>query len=267
MKTRIALSLAAAIAVNAAAAQGPTRCTEMVDASSGKRLVREGQCDLRVPPMSTFKIAISLMGYDSGVLIDEHTPTLPFREGYLDWRPEWKMPTDPAAWIKKSVVWYSQQVTTRLGTERYERYVKSFDYGNQDVSGDPGEHNGLAYAWLNSSLRIAPDEQIAFLTKVVNRKLAVSATAYDMTARILKQPVAINGWDVYGKTGMGSAVLPDGSKDKTRRLGWFVGWATKGQRKIVFARMVQDKPEEIGAASVRVKEGLLRELAAQLDSL
>jgi beta-lactamase class D len=102
---------------------------------------------------------------------------------------------------------------------------------------------------------------------VVNRKLAVSAKAYDMTAHILQQPVAINGWDIYGKTGMGSAVLPDGSKDKTRTLGWFVGWATKGQRTIVFARMAQDKREEIGTAAVRVKDGLLRDLAAELESL
>jgi beta-lactamase class D len=267
MKTRIALYLAAAFAMQAPAAQNVTSCTEMVDAANGKPLVREGQCDLRVPPMSTFKIAISLMGFDSGVLTDEHTPTLPFKDGYVDWRPEWKMPTDPANWMKKSVVWYSQQVTTRLGEERYERYVKSFGYGNQDVSGDPDEHNGLAYAWLGSSLRITPDEQIAFLTKVVNRKLAVSANSYDMTAHILQQPVAINGWDIYGKTGMGSAVLPDGSKDKTRTLGWFVGWATKGQRTIVFARMAQAKREEIGPAAVRVKDGLLRDLAAQLESL
>jgi beta-lactamase class D len=46
-----------------------------------------------------------------------------------------------------------------------------------------------------------------------------------------------------------------------------VGWATKGQRTIVFARMAQDKREEIGTAAVRVKDGLLRDLAAELESL
>jgi beta-lactamase class D len=264
---RIAMVIAASAGTQTALAANVMGCTELIDAASGERLVREGQCDRRMPPMSTFKIAISLMGYDSGILVDEHTPTLPFKAGYVDWRPEWRAPTDPAAWMQKSVVWYSQQVTTRLGEQRYRNYVKRFDYGNQDVSGDPGKRNGLTYAWLNSSLQISPDEQAAFLRSVVNRKLGVGAKAYAMTERILKQKPLENGWDVYAKTGSGSPHLPDGSSDSAHAFGWFVGWATKGQRTIVFVRFGQDETEQPGPASFRVRDAFLRELPALLDSL
>jgi beta-lactamase class D len=90
VKARIVMSILAGIAMQAAAAQTVIRCTEMADAASGKLLIHEGQCDERVTPASTFKIAISLMGYDSGILRNEHAPTLPFRKGYIDWNPAWR---------------------------------------------------------------------------------------------------------------------------------------------------------------------------------
>jgi hypothetical protein len=119
-------------------------CLAMADAATGKWLVHEGVCDKRLPPMSTFKLPIALMGYDSGVLRDEHSPVLPFKQGYVDWRPVWRQAHDPSSWMKESVVWYSQQLTLQLGEERFASYVKQFGYGNADVSGDPGKNNGLS---------------------------------------------------------------------------------------------------------------------------
>lgn len=264
---RLAMLILAGIATQAVAAQAVLRCTEMVDAASGKRLVHEGQCDERVSPMSSFKIAISLMGYDSGVLHDEHSPTLPFRAGYVDWNPAWRGPMDPTDWMKDSVVWYSQQVTSKIGQARFQRYVKSFNYGNHDVSGNPGKNNGLTDSWINSSLKISPAEQVVFLRSVVNRKLPLTTKAYDMTFRLLKVQTSANGWTIYGKTGSGAPLLSDGTKDREHAFGWFVGWATKGQRTIVFARLLQDQKEETGLAGLRVRDAFLRDLPARFDSL
>jgi bla regulator protein BlaR1 len=242
-------------------------CIEMTDAASGQRLVREGRCDERVTPASTFNIVVSLMGYDSGILRDEHTPSLPFKQGYADWQPSWRATTDPTDWIRNSVVWYAQQVTAQLGAARFQHYVDSFDYGNRNLAGDPGKDNGLAMSWIASSLTISPSEQVAFLRKVVNRELPLSPAAYDMTTRIL-QPVALpNGWIVHGKTGTASPVLPDGRDDAEHQYGWYVGWATKGQRTIVFARLVQDQHKQTDAAGWRAREAFLRELPARLDAL
>ena len=62
-------------------------CTVIADGTSGKILKQQGNCDQRITAASTFKIALSLMGYDAGYLTDELFPALPFREGYPDWRP------------------------------------------------------------------------------------------------------------------------------------------------------------------------------------
>ncbi len=249
------------------ASLAPFGCTEMVDAASGRRLVHEGQCDERVTPASTFNIAVSLMGYDSGILRDEHTPRLPFRPGYADWNRSWRAPTDPASWIKNSVLWYAQQVVAQLGAARFQRYITGFDYGNADLSGDAGEDNGLTLSWVSSSLQISPVEQVAFLRKVVNRTLPLSATAYDMTLRILPAETLANGWEVHGKTGTAMPVLADGTDDKNHQYGWFVGWASKQQRTIVFARLVRDQRRQADSAGPRLKQAFLSELPARLDAL
>jgi beta-lactamase class D len=83
--------------------------------------MQTGVCDQRVTPASTFKIALSLMGYDSAFLKSEHAPALPFREGYPDWVASWKATTDPTTWIKNSVVWYSQRITESLGEQGFRR--------------------------------------------------------------------------------------------------------------------------------------------------
>lgn len=242
-------------------------CTEMADAASGERLVHLGRCDERVTPASTFNIAVSLMGYDGGILQDEHAPALPFKAGYPSWQPSWRQTTDPASWLKNSVLWYAQQVTARLGAARFQGYVNDFNYGNRDLSGDPGKDNGLALSWVSSSLKISPVEQVAFLRGVVNRDLPLSAKAYDMTTRIM-QPVTLpNGWVVHGKTGTAAPVLANGKDDEEHQYGWFVGWATKGQRTIVFARLVQDQQKETESAGPRVRDAFLRDLPAQLDKL
>src|SRR5258708_6446843 len=112
-------------------AEAGTICTVIADAGTGKILVQDGDCGSRVTPASTFKIAISLMGFDSGFLKNEHSPILQYREGYVDWAgAAWREPTDPARWIKYSVVWFSEQVTQSLGQDRFQRYTTAFQYGN-----------------------------------------------------------------------------------------------------------------------------------------
>lgn len=260
MSLRAAISLPVLIVLGAPVADARDVCTLVIDAPSGATLISRGSCLRRVTPASTFKIAISLMGYDSGFLIDQHDPALPFHKGYPDWIPAWRHTTDPTRWIADSVVWYSQQVTRFLGTERFARYTLEFQYGNADVSGDPGKDNGLTHAWLSSSLQISPKEQVSFLRNLVLRHLPVSERAYDMTGRITRVALLATGWAVHGKTGTGFPRKENGSTDRDHELGWFVGWATKGPRSVVFAYLIQDEKSKPTNAGLRARDAFLREL-------
>lgn len=169
--------------------------------------------------------------------------------------------------MQKSVVWYSQQITVGLGKKRVQHYVNAFHYGNADIGGDPGKDNGLTYAWLNSSLQISPLEQLAFLRAVVRRQFPLSPKAYEMTNRLMTIGALPNGWEVHGKTGTGFPLLADRSEDKNHAYGWFVGWASKGDRTVVFARLVQDEQRGKVGAGLRVRDGFMEELPTRLDSL
>ncbi|WP_296950808.1 class D beta-lactamase [uncultured Massilia sp.] len=248
------------------AAAAPLACTEIADAAGGAALVRDGRCAERVTPASTYKIPLVLMGFDSGLLRDEHAPRLPFKPGYADWQPSWRADTDPAGWIRNSTVWYSQQVATRLGAARVQDYLDRFGYGNRDLSGAPGDP-ALALSELSPTLKISADEQVAFLRKVATRSLPLSRHAYETSARLLQVRTLGNGWRIHGKTGTAMARRADGSEQAGQMLGWFVGWASKDGRTLVFARLEQQAQQDGTYAGARVRDAMLRELEQRLPTL
>lgn len=74
------------------------------------------------------------------------------------------------------------------------------------------------------------------------------------------------GWHLHGKTGTGAPAKADGSRDWDRAYGWFVGWATKAERKVVFARLIQDDGKQEISAGYRARDGLLHDLPALLNA-
>ncbi|WGD31816.1 class D beta-lactamase [Ancylobacter sp. WKF20] len=263
-----ATALAAlALAGLAAPASAATLCTLIAEASTGKVLSEEGPgCAGRVTPASTFKIPIALMGYDAGIITDAHAPVWSFKPGFPDWREEWKRDTDPTYWMKESVVWYSQEITGKLGMERFRRYVTGFGYGNEDVSGTKDKGDGLTRSWLSTSLAISPREQAAFLGRMLRGDLPVSPQAVAMTAAIIRHG-EVGGWTVHGKTGMGFALDATGAPVRGQPYGWYVGWASKQSRTLIFARLDRDATRQATPTSIRARDSLLSELPTKLDAL
>jgi len=269
MKFCIAALASLVIAFSISGAEAKIVCTIVADAASGEVLLEDGDCATRVTPASTFKVAIALMGFDSGFLESAGSPRLPYRKGYPDWGGEaWRQPTDAKRWMKYSVVWFSQQVAQRLGEKRFGDYAAAFGYGNADVSGDPGRNNALERSWISSSLKISPLEQVAFLRKLYNRELPVSQHAFDMTGEIVEATRLAGGWTVHGKTGSAFPRAADGNVDRRRGWGWFVGWATKGDGALVFARLIQGDGDGKRSGGIVARAAFIKEwpaLVTQID--
>ena len=47
-----------------------------------------------------------------------------------------------------------------------------------------------------------------------------------------------------------------------KRQGWYVGWATKDQRRLVFATLIQDEQAQKPNAGLRARDALLQRLPA-----
>ena len=227
----------------------------------------EGDCKIRYSPCSTFKIALALMGYDAGILKDEMHPVWPFKEGYDDFRDAWKQDQTPKSWIKESCVWYSQVLTKHLGMKKFQNYVKKFNYGNTDLSGDKGQDNGLTNAWLSSSLEISPEEQVIFLEKLLSNKLPVSSHAQTMTRNIVYVEDLPHGWKLYGKTGSGYVLNEDRTQNREIKHGWFIGWIAKGDKKIIFVNHIVDDKKEEKHAGPRAKEQVKQKLLQLIEHI
>lgn len=111
----------------------------------------------------------------------------------------WRQTTDPQRWMKYSVLWFSQQITPNLGISRLTQYATGFGYGNADFSGDFEQTNGLERAWMSSSFRISPREQVNFLSRMISYDLPVSAASIDQTLAIIDTAETSGGWRVWGK--------------------------------------------------------------------
>ena len=216
-------------------------CFILTDLADGEILKEEGDCDARMSPASSFKIPLSLMGFDSGILQTTTLPTWPYQEKYEAVLETQRQALNPTTWMQYSAVWYSQELTQKLGKEKFKTYMKSFEYGNQDISGDPGKNNGLTRSWLMSSLKISPREQIAFISKMLKNQFPVSQKAYTLTKEILFREELSHGWKLYGKTG---TLIKAGQHTG----GWFVGWVNKGNQTLVFAQFIKIPEAEVAKA-------------------
>lgn len=205
----------------------------------------------RVTPASSFKIVLSLMGYDAGVLQDEHTPTWEFEEGYDDFLESWKQPQSPQTWMNSSCIWFSKIIALQLGLETIEHDLSSFEYGNQDFSTGMVPPGPLNPAWVSSSLKISPKEQVEFVQKMIQEKLPVSKHALQMTKNLLFKEKISQGWTLFGKTGLGSTIDENGENLKVR---WFVGWVENDQNFFPFAYLIQEHEIDVLQTVPRVKQ-------------
>lgn len=184
----------------------------------------------RFTPCSTFKIALSLMGFESGILEDIETPSWDFQEGYLDYIDSWKASQNPFSWMKTSCVWYSQLLAVKLGMQNIQNYLELLEYGNQDMSG--GLMTPKGGAWISSSLKISTREQVDLIQKMLLGKLPISSSAIELTKSLLFIKELPGGWKLFGKTGYGNRYI---------EIGWFIGWVEKEDQIFVFAYNICDE--------------------------
>jgi beta-lactamase class D len=245
-------------------------CFILYDINTSKIITKYNakRCGDQIPVDSTFKIALSLMSFDQQIISNN---TVFKWDGKARWLKIWNQDQTPRTWLQYSVVWVSQLLTPKLGISKIKYYLKKFNYGNQDFSGDLGKNNGLTNAWLNSSLKISADEQLLFLINMVTYKLPVSHTAITNTFNnmyIDSDPATDlslygaqfdklkNNWKLYGKTGSSGST---GFRD-----GWFEGFVIKGKQQYVFVTNFSDtKPSTYKMSGGATAKGITIQLLNQ----
>lgn len=262
---RFVAVFALALALGGGAAVAKTRCLLVADVESGAIVHNEGaQCEESMGPASTFKLTLSLIGFDAGILVDPEHPAWPYKKSYEALRAVDRETTTPRRWLTESVLWFSRKLVAELGAERFAQAVRDLNYGNGDVSGEPGANNGMTHSWLNTSLQITPREHAGFVRRMLIGALPVSADAVAQTIEALPDFDGGAGWQITGKTGTGYIREADGKLGR-RQFGWFVGWGERDGRKLVFAYLTEDEKAGQSAAGPRARDDLLERWAGMLD--
>jgi beta-lactamase class D len=203
----------------------------LLDLKTGKSFIyNPQQCSTRYSPCSTFKIANSLIGIETGVVSDsafvipwdsvlhKRDKDLINRSPYKFWYQDLSLKQA----FRYSSVWYFQELARRVGETRMKKMVEDLNYGNEDISG------GIDTFWLCSSLLISIEEQVDFLRRLYEGKLigisfrSIQIVKENMVAE--SQP----GFRLYGKSGTG-----DCTEDCW--IAWYVGIAETDSGAKVFA--------------------------------
>ena len=202
----------------------------------------------RRTPASTFKIFNSLVALDADAVADEHE--IVAWDGVDRGSTGWNESQDLETAFQRSTVWVYRELARRVGRDTLQAWLDREGYGNATI----GEEVDLF--WLDGSLRISPDEQVAFLRRLRAGETGFSERAMDTVKRIMIADTTA-GAVVRGKTGW---ALGDGVN-----LGWWVGWIEQGERVHFFATQIEsDDPEyDLRAARRATTDRILQHLGVR----
>lgn len=159
----------------------------------------------RFVPASTFKIPNTLIILEEGLLKNQNQPITwdGVERNYAPWNQDQTLKSA----FQISCVWCYQRYAAMIGNEKYLRYLKAFNYGNQ-LTG-----SNITRFWLDGDLKISLQEQIHFLRKVHSGKLPIKPR-HISTLKSIMLSESKSGIKIWSKTGWAG-------KD-----GWYVGYLT-----------------------------------------
>ena len=64
-----------------------------------------------------------MIGFDSGILLDETNPRVAMQKEYDCFINVWKGPHTPRTWMRDSCLWYSRVLTQELGMAKFQEYI------------------------------------------------------------------------------------------------------------------------------------------------
>jgi beta-lactamase class D len=203
----------------------------------------EARAKERFIPASTFKIANSLIGLDTGAVksVDEVLPYGGKPQRFKHWERDMHLRDA----IKASNVPIYQELARRIGLERMRTSVKKLGYGNMEIG------NVVDRFWLEGPLAISAVEQTEFLGRLIEGKLLVSPEA----VRAVKEITLLEeteSYKLHGKTGW--------HMDDKRQIGWWVGWVERDGKVYPFALNIDMKGDDDAAKRVPLGRDCLKAL-------
>ncbi len=179
-------------------------------------------------PASTFKIVNSLIGIETGRIVDEKRVIKwdgvirKFPNGSIagDWNQDLTM----AQAFKFSAVPYYQQVARLIGKDTMQHWLDTLGYGSRYQK---TKISKIDTFWLDNSVRVTADEQLGLVKKLYFDQLPFQKRSMRIVKELMVQEQNSNYTLAY-KTGWGY-------RENGNALGWMAGWIIENQHPYFFA--------------------------------
>ncbi|MFC4233002.1 penicillin-binding transpeptidase domain-containing protein [Parasediminibacterium paludis] len=192
-------------------------------------------------PASTFKIVNSLIGIETGKVVNEKmvikwdgkVRTFPNGDTAKNWNKDLTM----AEAFEYSAVPYYQEVARRIGKDTMQQYLDSMHYGTAKIK------TAIDTFWLDNSLKITADEQLGIVKKLYFYQLGFQRRSQEIVRKMMIRENNTNYTLAY-KTGLGTT-------EKGTQLGWVVGWVEENHHPYFFVLNIEGA-KEIPMTNLRV---------------
>jgi beta-lactamase class D len=202
-------------------------------------------------PASTFKIINSLIGIETGRVID--TNVVFSWNGLSSGRPE--CDKDMAmhdAFRVSCPPWY-QELARRIGKDTLQQWIDTLGYGRRYkpfmIAGNTDTF------WLDNSVKVTADEQLGIVKQLYFDQLPFQKRTQRLVRGMMLQEKNAN-YSLSYKTGWGFT-------EKGHSLGWIVGWIEENQHPYFFVLQVEHPSKNFDMATVRLK--ILKDILKQYN--
>ena len=180
-------------------------------------------------PASTFKIVNSLIGIETGRIVNEKMVIKwdgvirKFPNG--DTATEWNKDLTMDEAFKASALPYFQEVARRIGKDTMQHWLDSLKYGTKKIK------TSVDGFWLDNSLKLTPDEEMGLVKKLYFNQLPFQKRSQEIVKKVMLQESNAN-YKLSYKTGLGF-------KENGNEIGWIVGWIEENRHPYFFVLNIE----------------------------
>ena len=231
-----------------------TGCFALLDNGTGEFTVYNlaRYRDSAYLPASTFKIANSLIGLQTGV-ISSDSMVIPW-DGIQRPVAAWNKDLNMYQAFRVSAVPYYQEVARRIGKDTMQYWLDSLHYGSGKKDTLFKIKSPVDTFWLDNTLKVTPDENLGFVKKLYFNELPFFKLYQEKVKHAMLFEDNANYKLAY-KTGWGTT-------DQNHALGWVVGWVEENRHPYFFVLNVESADPNYDMSTVRLQ--MLKAILKQL---
>jgi beta-lactamase class D len=203
-------------------------------------------------PASTFKIVNSLIGLQTGKIVND-SMVIPW-DGVKRFRDEWNKDLTMYEAFRVSAVPYYQELARRIGKDTMQLWLDSLKYGVMDQKEKVMIRSAVDSFWLDNSLKVTPDQQLGLIKRLYFDQLPFFKSYQEVVKRAMLFEDKID-YRLGYKTGWGFA-------ENGHSIGWITGWIEENKHPYFFVLNIESADKDIDMQTVRMK--ILKDILKQL---